>query len=264
MQQTDGIGKTLAVILGLCLVCSFLVSTAAVVLHPMQENNKRFDRIENILAAADLYKEGMDIAEVYSSKIKPIMIQLDSGEKVSEERFDEILNITDFNIRALVNNPDYSREIPTEHDIARIERIPKYMVVYFVMDEAHISRIILPVYGKGLWSTLRGFLALNRDLKTIEGITFYEHGETPGLGGEIDNPRWKAEWKGKKAFDDAQNLMISVIHGTVDKKSPEAKFQVDGLTGATLTTRGVDHLVRFWLGKEGYGPFLARLREEMR
>ncbi len=133
------------------------------------------------------------------------------------------------------------------------------MVVYIVVEEGKTSKFILPIYGRGLWSTMYGFMALDRDLKTIRGFTFYEHGETPGLGGEVDNPRWKATWEGKRAFDDEWNLKIQVIKGRVDSSSSEAIYQVDGLSGSTITTRGVNNLVRFWLGEDGYGPFLKKL-----
>jgi Na+-transporting NADH:ubiquinone oxidoreductase subunit C len=114
-----------------------------------------------------------------------------------------------------------------------------------------------------LWSTLYGFLALDSDLKTIRGITFYEHGETPGLGGEVDNPRWKAQWKGKMAYDDNMKILIEVLKGQVDPTSPQAGHQIDGLGGSTITTRGVHNLVRFWLGENGYKPFLSNIGKEV-
>jgi len=125
-----------------------------------------------------------------------------------------------------------------------------------------LEKIILPVYGKGVWSTMYGFIALNNDLTTVEGFSFYEHGETPGLGGEVDNPAWRRSWVGKKAFDDRGKVAIEVLKGAVDPLSPEAVHQIDGLSGASLTTRGVDKLVRYWLGEHGYGPYLGKLRRE--
>jgi Na+-transporting NADH:ubiquinone oxidoreductase subunit C len=125
-----------------------------------------------------------------------------------------------------------------------------------------IEKVILPIYGKGLWSTLYGFLALGKDLNTVEGITFYEHGETPGLGGEVDNPNWKALWKGKMAFDDAGTVALTVIKGKVDPSEENARYQIDGLSGSTLTTRGLDAMVKFWLGDQGYGAFLKQLKKD--
>jgi Na+-transporting NADH:ubiquinone oxidoreductase subunit C len=137
------------------------------------------------------------------------------------------------------------------------------MVVYLVKEDNKVDKIVLPVYGKGLWSTMYGFMALDKDLKTVKGFTFYDHAETPGLGGEIDNPRWKNSWKEKQAFDEEGNVKIEVIKGQVDTSRPDAKYQIDGISGATLTARGVDHLVQFWLGDNGYGLLIKSLREDI-
>ena len=117
--------------------------------------------------------------------------------------------------------------------------------------------MILPIEGYGLWSTLYGFIALEENGNDIYGLQFYQHGETPGLGAEVDNPRWKALWNGKKLRDDDGDLQI-----TVAKAPPAAgqDYYIDALAGATLTSRGVHNLVRFWMGEQGYGPFLERLK----
>jgi Na+-transporting NADH:ubiquinone oxidoreductase subunit C len=198
----DSVKKTIIVALGVCIVCSLLVSTAAVSLHGIQEENKRLDRIKNILLAADLFAGDENIRSVYDEKIKPVMINVQSGETVEEGILKETMTIERFDINAVAADPEYSRPIPENRDIAGINRIPSHMVVYFVEDRGKTDRIVLPVYGRGLWSTLYGFMALDRDLMTVKGITFYDHAETPGLGGEVDNPRWKDSWKGKQAIDE--------------------------------------------------------------
>ena len=104
-----------------------------------------------------------------------------------------------------------------------------------------------------------GFLALESDLETVAGIGFYEHNETPGLGGEVDNPRWKASWVGKQAYSSGQ-MAISVLKGRADMTLPEGNYQVDGLAGATLTTRGVNNLVQYWLGEQGFQPLIGHLK----
>jgi Na+-transporting NADH:ubiquinone oxidoreductase subunit C len=134
-------------------------------------------------------------------------------------------------------------------------------LIYERVDGDDVVLLILPIEGKGLWSTLYGFLALAPDTKTIEGLTFYEHGETPGLGGEIDNPRWKGLWKDRVAFDDEGNPEIEVIKGAAGPPDTDP-HRVDGLSGATLTGRGVTHLIQFWLSNDGYGPFLEKFRAE--
>jgi len=148
-------------------------------------------------------------------------------------------------------------------DTASIKRQPKYATVYLARNEAgEVETIVLPINGYGLWSTLYGFLALKTDLNTVVGLGFYEHAETPGLGGEVDNPKWKSLWPGKKVFGENGNVKIELVKGSVDPASPNADYQVDGLAGATLTSRGVSHLVQFWLGENGFGPFLAKLKEQ--
>jgi Na+-transporting NADH:ubiquinone oxidoreductase subunit C len=260
---TESIKRTIIVALGVCFVCSVLVSTAAVSLHYIQEENKRLDRIRNIFIADGLPVEGVDLKAVYKNTIVPRMINITTGASVPKAALSRQISIESFDIRAMASDPEYGKTIPKEKDIAGIKRMPKYMVVYLAMQSGSMEQIILPVYGKGLWSTMYGFIALEKDLRTIHGISFYEHAETPGLGGEIDNPRWKNIWKGKQAFDQNGDLRIEVIKGVVDTSRPKARYQIDGLSGATHTTHGVDALVKFWLGSDGYGPFLKKLMEEL-
>jgi Na+-transporting NADH:ubiquinone oxidoreductase subunit C len=125
--------------------------------------------------------------------------------------------------------------------------------------EQGIEKIILPIKGYGLWSTLYGFLALESDLQTVAGIGFYEHAETPGLGGEIDNPNWKASWVGKQAYNQGE-FAITVLKGRVDLDRAGSESQIDGLAGATLTTKGVDNLLKYWLGEQGFQPLISYLK----
>lgn len=259
-MSDDSIGKTLGVALAVCIVCSVLVSTAAVKLSSIQEHNKKVDKIKNILQAGALYQDGMDVVKTYEEKIEPVMIDLETGEQVAEDIFNEELSIETFDIKTISEHVEYSVRISQKNDLAGIKRRPKYMVVYFVKTAGEIEKIILPIYGKGLWSTLYGFVAISKDFKTVEGLTFYEHGETPGLGGEVDNPKWKASWKGKQAFDENYELILTILKGAVDPSKPGAEHQIDGLAGSTITTRGVDNLVKYWLQDQGYGAFLTKLR----
>ena len=259
-MSNDSIKKTVQVALGVCFVASILVSTAAVALKPIQENNKKIDLLTNILVAGDLYSDGADPKKLFEENIETQIVDLESGQFLDKDKYNADLDPESFNIIGLANSDEYGKEIPAKLDEAGIKRQPKYMIVYIVNDENGVDKYILPVYGKGLWSTMFGFMALDKDLRTIEGFTFYEHGETPGLGGEVDNPKWKAQWKGKQAFDENWNVSIQVIKGIVDPDGPKANSQIDGLSGSTLTTRGVDELVKFWLGNQGYGPFFKNLR----
>ncbi len=254
--------KTLAIALIICLVCSVLVSTAVITLRGMQDRNREMDKLKNVLAAGGILQAGkQDIQSLYRERIRTELIDLRQGIALPESLWNADLDPDHFDIKTIARHPLHSRPIPPELDIARIGRMPIVMAIYEVMDHDSVSRYILPVYGKGLWSTMYGLLAISGDLVHIEAFTFYEHGETPGLGGEVDNPRWKKLWKGKQVYDEQGHVLIRVVKGSVDPLSPQAAWSVDGLSGSTLTTRGVDRTIRFWLGEQGYGPFLRHLQQ---
>ncbi len=261
-MSSDSTQKTLVVALGVCIVCSVLVSTTAVSLNPIQKENQKLEKLKNILIAGDLLDQDEPIEKIYQSRIDPMVIDMNTGTILSREAVPQALNIQNFDLKDISRDPALSEPIPSEEDIADILRRPQYMVIYRVMENDSVSKYILPLYGKGLWSTMYGFIALDKDLRTIRGFTFYEHGETPGLGGEVDNPKWKQIWQGKKAFDSKWDLRIEVVKGMVDPSDPNSKYKVDGLSGSTLTTRGVDNMVQYWLGENGYGPFFDKLKEE--
>jgi Na+-transporting NADH:ubiquinone oxidoreductase subunit C len=257
----ESMRKTIGVALGVSLACSVLVTTTVVSMSAVQEENRRRSRLDRILNDLNILRPGESL-EAGEKRIRPFLVDLEKGEPLPEERHTAALNIDTYDIGTLADSPEYGRDIPPERDLAGLRRIPRYMVVYRVQENGAADKHVFSIYGKGAWSTLYGVIALGRDLKTIEGITFYEHGETPGLGGEVDSPRWKNRWRGKRAFDEKGDLRIRVIRGEADPSSPDARYRIDGLSGATATTRGVDQLVRFWLGDEGYGPFIKKLRTE--
>lgn len=252
MSSNDGIGKILGVALALCIVCSVIVSTAAVVLKPAQEANKSLDRKRNILQAAGMLQEGRSVEEQFAV-IEERFVDLQRGE------FTDAVT-AGYDQQAAAKDPARSRDVPGDEDIAKIGRQAAVAQVYLVRGEGgEYEKIILPVHGYGLWSTLYGFLALESDGNTVAGLGFYDHGETPGLGGEVDNPRWKAQWPGKKVYREGE-VDLGLIKGSVDPGSADADWKVDGLSGATLTSRGVTNLIDFWLGDGGFAPFLANLR----
>ncbi|MAT56609.1 MAG: Na(+)-translocating NADH-quinone reductase subunit C [Ignavibacteriae bacterium] len=263
-MSSDSTKKTIQVALGICLVCSILVSSAAVSLSSRQAENKQVDKIKNILAAGGIDYTNQDPQQLYNDKIKAVTVELESGKIIDDPKEkSDLLVPKNFDIKKVSNVPELSESIPSSEDIAGIKRKPSYMTVYEVVDQSgNIQKYIFPVHGKGLWSTMYGFISLDNKLKTVEGITFYEHGETPGLGGEVDNPNWKASWKGKKAFNEEGEFIIEVLKGKVDPSNPNANHQIDGLSGSTLTTRGLDNLMKYWLGENGYGPFIDKVREE--
>lgn len=253
MSSNDGIKKTLIVALSLCIVCSVIVSTAAVVLKPAQQANQALDRKRNILAAAGMLEDNVSVEEQFA-RMTTRVVDMRTG------RFTDDIDPASYDQRGAAKDPAASDALSTEEDIAKIFRREHYAVVYLAENaQGGVEKIILPIRGYGLWGTLYGYLALEGDASTVAGIGFYEHKETPGLGGEVDNPRWKDLWHGKQAYEDGE-LAISVIKGTVDPQSARASYQVDGMAGATLTTRGVSNLVQFWLGDNGFAPFLNNLK----
>lgn len=250
-------GFTVMFASAVCVVCSIFVAGAAVVLREPQEVNKLLDRQEKVLVVAGLIDEGeslpsKEISARYAQSINPVLIDLETGAASEGDA-------ATFDQRKAAADPATSRVAPPND--AKVARLPKQAVVYKVMDNDELKGLVLPVEGKGLWSTLYGFVALKADAKTIEGITFYEHGETPGLGGEVDNPRWKSLWKGRLAFDSDWKPKISVKKGPAGSVENDP-YHVDGLSGATITSRGVTYLVQFWLGEHGFGPYLKAYRAE--
>ena len=248
----DSISKTFGVALALCVVCAVVVSSAAVILRPTQEVNKLLDLKTNILASAGLLQEGVSI-ETQFEQISTRVVDLQTG------RFTDAVDAASYDQRKASKDPAMSVALDPKQDPAKIKRRANYATVYLVEGEQGIEKIILPVKGYGLWSTLYGFLALEADLQTVAGIGFYEHTETPGLGGEVDNPKWKAGWIGKQAYNQGE-LVINVLKGKADMSRAGSESQIDGLAGATLTTRGVDNLVRYWLGDEGFRPLINYLK----
>jgi Na+-transporting NADH:ubiquinone oxidoreductase subunit C len=230
------------------------VSTAAVVLKPAQQANKTLDLKRNILMAAGLLDPARSVEEQFE-QVETRIVDLDEG------RFVDGVDPATFDQREAAKDPESSRAIPSEQDVAKLVRREDQALVYLVRSEnGDLDKIILPIRGYGLWSTLYGFMALESDGNTVAGLGFYEHGETPGLGGEVDNPRWKSLWPGKQVYRGDQ-VSIQVLKGSVPAGSNDAAWQVDGLSGATLTTKGVDNLVRYWLGEQGFKPLLDNLRQ---
>lgn len=253
MSSNDSIKKTLIVAFSLCIVCSVVVSTAAVVLKPAQEANKTLDRKRNILAAAGMLEVGAPVEEQFK-QVETRVVDLRNG------RFTDEVDPASYDQRKASKDPALSQDLSEDEDIAKIKRRADFAEVYLVNNAAgELDKIILPVHGYGLWSTLYGYMALESDFNTVVGLGFAEHGETPGLGGEVDNPNWKAKWPGKKVYRDGE-VELQLIKGSVDPSSARADWQVDGLSGATLTSNGVSNLVQFWLGEQGYQPFLENLK----
>jgi len=238
-----------------CFVCAIFVAGSAVALKERQEVNKLLDKQKNVLSVSGHMPDdtsGDSVRATYAQYIRPKVVDLQTGQYV------EGVEPSTFDQREARDTPELSRAAPAGN-AAKVLRLPNHGLMYQVTSGDTVESIILPIEGKGLWSTLYGFLALAPDGSTIKGLTFYEHAETPGLGGEVDNPRWKSLWVGRKAFNDQGKVAIKVIKGSAGPVESDP-HHVDGLSGATLTARGVSASLEFWLGENGWGPYLNRIR----
>jgi Na+-transporting NADH:ubiquinone oxidoreductase subunit C len=255
VANNDTIKKTVTVTLLLCIVCSVIVSTAAVMLKPAQIANKSLDFKRNILAAAGLLEKGVSVEEQFQA-ITTELVDLSTGKYADAEVVGGDLD--KYDQQKAAKNPELSTTLTAEQNIAKINTRENFAKVYLVKENEELKKVILPIKGYGLWSTLYGFLALDADTNTVIGMGFYQHGETPGLGGEVDNPAWKALWEGKKVFAEDGSIAIEITKGPAPAGDAH---KVDGLSGATLTSKGVDNLIKFWVGKDGFGPYLENLKK---
>ena len=251
-------GKTFVVALTVALLCSLMVSLTAVGLADRQQENRDVDLMKNVLVAAGMYEPGVDVAAAFG-EIELKIVDLETGEYVTKE---EIAGPGTYRQGDALSDPNLSDAVPMEDDLAGLGRREKYSYVGLIMDGDEIDQILFPVRGKGLFSMMFAFVALDGDLTTIRGLTFYQHGETAGLGGEITNPRWLEKWQGKLIYDDAGAVEVKVIKGAVMPGATAAEYKVDGLSGATMTSDGVTRLMQYWFGESGFKPYLDRLRGE--
>lgn len=257
----DGLRNILVVAFTACLVCSVVVSAAAVALKPIQKTNQELDQKQNILRAAGMLPAGAmvdaagrSVDELFS-EFEVRAVDLEAGE------FAEDVDPQTIDPLRIAKDPARSMALDETQDIATIKRRENLSVAYIRRSaDGAIDKIVLPVRGYGLWGTLYGYLAIEGDLETVAGLGFYSQKETPGLGGEVDNPIWKAKWPGVKLFDEQGEPAVRLVKTRSPEGSTAAGHEVDALSGATLTTKGVEHLVRFWTGELGFGPLLKHLK----
>lgn len=255
MKETPA--RSLLMLLSVALVCSVLVSVSAITLRPIQLQNDLIERYRNIVALTGLVAPGqvldddeiLDVVEGLDIRV----VNLTTGA------FEPDIDPASVDSREAVNDPASSVAIAADADIARIGRRAVDEVIFLVWGDEGLSRVIFPIYGQGMWSRLSGYLALEADLNTIAAVTFYEQAETAGLGDQIENPGWQARWVGRRLFGPRGDLKFRIAAGGVDEGTPAAAYEVDGLSGATVTSGAVSNLVRFWFGEHGFGPVLANL-----
>jgi Na+-transporting NADH:ubiquinone oxidoreductase subunit C len=237
----------------ICLVCSALVSFFAVALKPRQDANKILDQQRQVITVAQLASPGEELTQErvddIFKDIKARVIDRKTGEYVD-------ISVADVDPLRQAKDPDTSVKTPREFKKAQIKRLPDQLEV-FEITKPGSECIVLPIHGKGLWSTMYGYLSIKNDLSSVVGITFYAHGETPGLGGEIDNKKWQASWIGRSVYGDDGEVKLGVVKANAPR---DEDSEVDGLSGATITTNGVDGTIKLWLGSAGYGPYLNKVK----
>ena len=229
-----------------CVACAVIVSVTAVSVRPEQNLNIENEKKLKILAAAGIVTEEV---EKEFSNIETLYVDFASGQLVQvENNYDHIKASA---------SAQSSSIVPKDQDIAILKRRENIAPIYvWYSEEEQIQKVVLPIRGYGLWGTLYGYISLDSDLNTVKGIEYYDHKETPGLGGEVDNPDWKSDWDGKKVYDSSGKVILYVTKGPSSED-----YEIDGISGATLTSNGVTNMIRYWLGENGYGPVLQKLRE---
>lgn len=264
MFQRDSLTGTFTVAATLCLVCSVVVSSFAIGLRDIRERNEQLSFQREVLTVAGLFdpKENKltDIPELIKG-VDSLLIDIDAAAIADTD----LVSLETFDLKKVARNPATSVQIPSNKNIAGVNRRENYTRIFLVKDDqGQMDQIILPVRGQGLWSTMYGLLSLDRDGKTVRGLTFYEDGETPGLGGEINNERWKQSWSDpecpKVLFDEAGDVKISFFKGVVTCSMDNAEHRFDALAGATITTRGVENMMKYWLGDHAFGPLLEKVK----
>ena len=237
------------------LVSALLLSFSYSGLKDRVEKNIAFDIKRNIVKSSgyDISTMSKDqILDNYNANITEIILNLDNTQ-VNSVKWSDLILVED-KMTGLSNyiNKAYKARFNKNPNDSTIDR---YLPLFYHGEK---KTYIIPISGKGLWSTLFGFIAIAEDGNTLRGITFYKHKETPGLGGEVDKEWFQENFIGKKIFKDNELVSVRVIKGSIDLlPSSEKDYAVDGITGATITSNGLSSFLERDLFR--YEPFLRSL-----
>jgi Na+-transporting NADH:ubiquinone oxidoreductase subunit C len=254
-NKNETLGKTLFVVVALCLVCAIIVAGAAVGLKPLQKKNAALDMQRNVLDAAGLLQQGTDVVALFEQRVVTRLVDLTSLEFVADVAG---INPTEYDPIAVAKKPGLGTKLVKADDTAGIGARENVAKLYFINgSDGELETLVVFIRGYGLWGTMYGLLALEPDMNTIKGINFYQHMETPGLGGEIQNSNWVASWQGKQVYgDDLTTVKIDVTKNVTDPA-----HHIDALSGATLTSNGVENTFQYWFSAKAYGPLLEKIRQ---
>ena len=226
-------------ILTITIVSSFFLSLASEGFKEMKKKNVEIDKKKNILSAIGVAIDNFtvdDVDEYFKSNIDSLIIDIDGliVDNISIEDLNEVENKSTGEVRYFYENKEF---------------LPLYV-------ETQENVIIMPISGKGLWSSLFGYFALDADnYSTVKGITFYAHAETPGLGAEISKKWFQDNFVNKEIYEKNNLKSIAVAKGKADENS---KYEVDGISGATITSNGVTTLLSRDLKR--YEPYFYKNR----
>jgi len=230
----------------MCVAVSAILAFLANQLKPTQEAAAEFDRQKNVMIAAGLCRADdtrsrAELEKLYQERVLERLVDTKTGTSLDSEQL--AIKLPGKADLPLAQKAELLNKEAVKADKTAGSR---YRVVATTKSDGKVDSYVLPISGKGLWSTLYGYLAIGSDKITVRGITFYKHGETPGLGGEVENPKWTSQWQGKTIRDEAGKLVsVTVKKGQVDPTNPREKAHyVDGLSGATITCNGVNNFVR--------------------
>ena len=253
-NKTDSLKNIIIVTFGVCIFCAIFVSSVSIVLRPAQLANSALEQKRNIMAVLGAQMSDKASIEAAFAKLSVKVVDLEQG------RFVDNVDPVMVNSKQQTKTEGQFVALNSATDIAGIKKLEKTSqdICVYIKTANKIDKIVLPIRGYGLWSTLYGYIALEQDFNTIAGISFYQHAETPGLGGEVDNPKWKAQWIGKKIYDVKD---ANVVRFALAKSGDKNDYQVDSLSGASLTSRGVQNLVQFWFSSNGFGKLLTNLKQ---
>ncbi|MFN6194197.1 MAG: NADH:ubiquinone reductase (Na(+)-transporting) subunit C [Planctomycetota bacterium] len=253
-MNTSSNGYVLGFAVTVCVTISAMLAATATSLGPMQQEAAELDRQKNVMMAAGLLQAGetkpqAELRKLYDERIKEVVVDTESGKVLDGKAAGDADKLNKEGASA------------ARDPAAKKKAEARYRVVAQAKGTDGKATYVLPISGKGLWSTIYGYLALGEDASTVKGVTFYKHGETPGLGGECENPEWMAKWDGKSILDDSKKLVgVIVKKGAIDPAIPEDKrHKVDGLSGATITCNGITKFVKNDL--TAFESYLASVRQ---
>lgn len=238
--------KTILVAFLVSAVCAAFVSGATVILRPVQAANRAAEEQARISALVKGIPGMADLLDQSGGALSTVVVDLSRG-RASD-------TVTPASLASALDDPAMWTVLTPEQDIAGLGQRPDVVQIFLLRQDDRISLILLPISGQGYGGRIDAILALNGDLNTVAGFAVTSHSETPGLGGRIEEAAWQAGFAGTELRDPSGDVRFRVA-----RAAAAGDYEVDGITGATRTGRGVTNMVRFWLGPLGYGPLLGAM-----